>query len=180
MDVERWKRVDDLLQSVLEAPDGQQEEFLRQACAGDAKLFEEVQSLLSSHRKLGGFLEPALPVESQSATRPEVREDNDPLLGQTMSHYRVLRRLGVGGMGMVYEAADLRLGRQVALKLLLDSECGNRKALLRFQQEARAISTLNHPHICTLYEVEEHEGKPVIVMELLQGETLKQRHSRAQ
>ena len=176
MDAEGWKRVDDLLQSVLEVPDSQQEEFLRQACAGDVKLLEEVQSLLSSHRKLSGFLEePALPVGSQFSTQSEVGAGDDPLLGQTMSHYRVLRRLGFGGMGMVYEAEDLRLGRHVALKLLLDSESANTKALLRFQQEARAISSLNHPHICTLYEVEEHEGKPVIVMELLQGETLKQR-----
>jgi eukaryotic-like serine/threonine-protein kinase len=176
MDADRWKRVDDLLQSVLEVPDTQQEEFLRQACAGDGKLLAEVQSLLSSHRKLGGFLEePALAVGSNLSTQPEVHAIDDPLLDQTMSHYRVLRRLGVGGMGMVYEAEDLRLGRHVALKLLLDSKSANTKELLRFQQEARAISTLNHPHICTLYEVEEHEGKPVIVMELLQGETLKQR-----
>ena len=181
MEAERWKRVDDLLQSVLEVPDDQQEEFLRQACAGDALLRQEVQSLLSSHRKLGEFLQsPALPVLPSQlistvsrATRTE--GNDDPRLGQTMSHYRVLRRLGRGGMGMVYEAEDLRLGRHVALKLLLDSESGSTKALLRFQQEARAISTLNHPHICTLYEVEEHEGKPVIVMELLEGETLKQR-----
>jgi len=181
MDAERWKRVDDLLQSVLAVPDDQQEEFLRQACAGDAGLEQEVQSLLSSHRKLGDFLQPpvlpVLPAQLLStvshATGHEVNDD--PRLGQTMSHYRVLRRLGRGGMGMVYEAEDLRLGRHVALKLLLDSESGSSKALMRFQQEARAISSLNHPHICTLYEVEEHEGKPVIVMELLQGETLKQR-----
>jgi tetratricopeptide (TPR) repeat protein len=182
MDAERWKRVDDLLQSVLEVPDDEQDQFLRQACAGDAVLEQEVQSLLSSHRKLGGFLEPpVLPLSAQlpstvsHAFCPETHGDDDPRLGQTMSHYRVLRRLGRGGMGMVYEAEDLRLGRHVALKLLLDSESGSSKALLRFQQEARAISSLNHPHICTLYEVEEHEGKPVIVMELLEGETLKQR-----
>jgi eukaryotic-like serine/threonine-protein kinase len=181
MDAERWKRVDDLLQSVLEVPDDQRKEFLRQACAGDAALEQEVESLLSSHRKLGDFLQsPALPVLPSQlistvshTARPEVNDDQ--WLGQTMSHYRVLRRLGRGGMGMVYEAEDLRLGRHVALKLLLDSEADSAKALLRFQHEARAISTLNHPHICTLYEVEEHEGKPVIVMELLQGETLKQR-----
>jgi eukaryotic-like serine/threonine-protein kinase len=78
-------------------------------------------------------------------------------------------------MGIVYEAEDLRLGRHVALKLLLESQASNSKVLLRFEHEARAISSLNHPNICTLYEVEEYDDKPVIVMELLQGETLKQR-----
>ena len=104
MDAERWKRVDDLLQSVLEVPDDQQEESLRQACAGDALLEQEVHSLLSSHRKLGEFLQsPALPVlPSQlvsTVSHAGQAEMNDPRLGQTMSHYRVLRPLGRGGMG---------------------------------------------------------------------------------
>ena len=111
----------------------------------------------------------------QLVARIEAPENGDTLLGQTMAHYLVLRKLGGGGMGIVYEAEDIRLGRHVGLKLLLESQASNSKALLRFEQEARAISTLNHPHICTLYEVEEYEGKPVIVMELLEGETLKQR-----
>src|ERR1700733_1404816 len=176
MDAERWRRVDDLLQSVLQVSPDQQKEFLRQACAGDASLEHEVQSLLSSHEKLGEFLEqPAMGMATQTLSHVAVSEAEDSLPGKTIAHYKVLRRLDSGGMGTVYEAEDLRIGRHVALKLLLEGQASHGKALLRFQQEARAIATLNHPHICTLYEDEEYEGNPVIVMELLEGETLRER-----
>src|SRR5213082_1305886 len=149
--------------------------FLETACEGDELLRRKVEALLASRQRVGSFIEtPAVSI----ATRIIENGQADLLVGQTFGHYKILKRIGTGGMGEVYLATDITAGRQAALKFLPMRFTGDPERLKRFQQEAHAVVALNHPNILTVYEIGEDHSTHYIASELIEGETLRQRLMR--
>ena len=169
---ERWQRIKEMFEAALERDSSRRAAFLDEVCDGDVALRREVESLIESYEKENGFL--STPVIAAAASSL-LNEQAESLLGQMVGHYKILAPIGVGGMGEVYLAQDTRLGRQVALKLLPTYLSGDSDRLRRFEQEARAASSLNHPNVCMIHEVGEMEdGRHYMVMEHVAGVTLRQ------
>jgi serine/threonine protein kinase/Tol biopolymer transport system component len=176
MNPERWRQIDTIFKSAIELPSGERAAFVERACEGDEALREEVLSLVA-HDQRGGTLG-APGVEEATRLLAAERERAQSLAGHVVGAYRVVSRLGAGGMGEVHLAVHERTGRKVALKLLPDHFAGDASRVQRFQQEARAVLRLNHPNIVTVYDIEQTGGSSVIASEYIEGETLRARLSR--
>src|SRR5262245_42152819 len=164
----RWEQVESLCQAALELEESQREAFLKEACAGDEELRQEVVSLLRFEARGDRFIaEPALEVAAKM-----VVQEPQSLIGQQLGSYQILSLLGAGGMGIVYKARDTRLNRPVAIKVLPPDRVSDPERKRRFIQEARAASALNHPNIITIHDIGSKKGIDFIVMEYVAGKTL--------
>ena len=169
MTPERWRQVEEVFNSALEHAGTEREEYLARACADDTTLRIEVERLLVSYEKASGFIE-----EPPYKVRKRTEERQKPsLLGASVGHYKIIGTIGSGGMGEVYLAQDSRLNRKVALKLLPSEMTEDQDRLRRFEQEARAISALNHPNIVTIFEIGESALGRFIAIEHIEGQTLR-------
>ncbi len=169
---DRWQKVEQLLSGALSRPADERGLFLDEACGGDPELRREVESLLAWEGRDAEFLD-----RPAAANQPSLVEDAGigDLSGKSIAHYKVISKLGEGGMGVVYRARDTRVDRHVALKLLPDEFAQDAARLARFEREAKILASLNHPSIATLHGLEESDGKRFIVMELVEGQTLAHR-----
>jgi TolB-like protein/Flp pilus assembly protein TadD len=165
---DHWRRVEDLFHAALGRPPESRRAFLDEVCADDAGLRRDVEVLLSNDEKAGGFLDE--PVLAGAVATTGARAT---LLGLQCGSYRILSLLGAGGMGEVYRAHDVKLGRDVALKTLPQEFARDPGRLARFQREARTLASLNHPNIAAIYGLEESTEADFLVLELVEGETLR-------
>ena len=171
----RLQTIEEIFHAALDQEPEQTSAFLDTACEGDQLLRRKVETLLASHQRAGGFIETSA---VGITTRIIENGQADLLVGRTIGHYKISKRIGTGGMGEVYLATDITAGRKAALKLLPARFTGNAERLTRFQQEARAVVGLNHPNILTVYEIGEDHSTHYIASELIEGETLRQRLMR--
>ena len=176
MTPELYRQIGSLYHAALELDPGRREAFLDQACAGNEQLRHEVEELLASNERAGNFLA-APAVESVSPSSEE--NSSEKLIGRELGQYRVLSRIGAGGMGEVFLAEDNRLNRKVALKILPAEFVTAPDRIRRFEREAKAASATAHPNIVSIYDIGQHQGVHYIASEYVEGETLRRRIKRA-
>src|SRR6266516_5690776 len=169
------RTIEEIFHAALDQEQDQVGAFLNVACEGDEVLRRKVEALLASHQRADNFIE--APVAG-IATRIIENGQAELLVGRTIGHYKISKRIGTGGMGDVYLATDMTAGRKAALKLLPTQFTGDAERMKRFQQEARAVVGLNHPNILTVYEIGADSSLRYIASELIEGETLRQRLGR--
>ncbi len=184
MTPERWRQVDELLDLMLERAPHERSALLHQRCAGDAELRREVEALLLAHEQSPDFIEKPPLTAMRAVLAQETNSTNSlptqsEILGHTLGHYQIISLLGAGGMGEVYRAMDTRLDREVAVKVLAHKLALNAEALKRFEREAKAVAALSHPNILAIHDFGVEDGTSYSVTELLKGETLRERLSRA-
>lgn len=172
--VARWRRIESLFHEALEKTPEERVGFLDEACSGDQTLRSEVESMLEHENLARRFLE-----SDGSGTQPATIPRDPVPVGERIGPYTVMDSLGAGGMGEVYKARDQRLDRHVAIKFLSRRIAIDAASLERFEREARSASALNHPNICTVHDVGEFQGRPYLVMELLEGQSLKERIAKS-
>src|SRR2546427_413301 len=169
---ELLEKIKQIYQAAREREESQRAAYLRQVCAGDDVLRQEVESLLAQGNATGNFLEaPFIQLKAEAL----IETQSSPLIGQQLGSYKILSLLGAGGMGEVYKARDTKLGREVAIKVLSAAFVRDPEWVARFEREARMLAALNHPNIATLYGLEQSTGAHYLVMELVPGETLAER-----
>ena len=173
MDPARWKKIDALIDAALDLPEGEREAFVQSRSEGDEKLRDEVIHLLKAQKDGDNFmLRSAMNVAAKTIVKTEVEISSVDYINKTIGKYKIERLLGAGGMGEVYLAFDEKLKRKVALKILPAEFVSNDERVKRFELEARAISSLNHPNIVTIYDVGHFEGANYIATEFVEGKTL--------
>ena len=175
MEPRRWKQIDELMDAALDVPVDERERFVSERAGSDRDLCSEVLKLLGAHGNADAFLSTsAMKIAAKSIARHETVDSSVGLTNQRIGHYKIERLLGIGGMGEVYLAFDERLERKVALKILPAALTANDERVKRFRLEAKAISSLNHPGIVTIFDVDNFEGINYIATEFVEGKTLRE------